>query len=648
MRFTVSLILALCPVVAGSQGLNMASVVGTPVAGLGVAATQVELLPDPARVAAAPSAPLQLRQYKVYRENTVATPAPAAQLPQILDVTTQQQYRRAFAQARQGATPTLQGLDQLLVGYVEAARLQRLGSRARLGELNDWLSRYGTLPPAKEIYDQAVRLRKRGQTVVVPTLVRLQEEAKQAREEADDMARDTVAQANQRARVTLQRELQQLRQSGRLAAAQAKLLTPDNLALLGPEATATAAMMLARNLVLERDWLALVRLAQGVPNLAGTAATELYWWGGLAAYQLGQHQAALALWQTVVGMAPKTDPYYARAAVWAARSAEALDRFDLARRLRQQATQDPFSFYGLLAQQLLGRTPQVNWQTPSISAVSADYMQQQPAIRQALALAEVGEVDYGQKVLRYVFEQIPPQHLPSLVAVALAKDLPGSALHLSRQLARQGQPIPAGLFPDKDRWRPADGERIDPALLFAIMRQESAFMPNVSSRVGARGLMQVMPGTAEHVRKELGLPQLSREQQFDIGINLTLGQEYLVWMLGEFNGNLMQAVAAYNAGPGNVRRWVANLPTHDPLLWLELVPFRETRFYIDKVMANLWLYRQKFTNTPTTLADLAKGRWPRYDNPHAADYAALLAAKRLERELAALERTSDAIEPAAE
>ena len=130
---------------------------------------------------------------------------------------------------------------------------------------------------------------------------------------------------------------------------------------------------------------------------------------------------------------------------------------------------------------------------------------------------------------------------------------------------------------------------LDPALVFGLIRQETRFMPQLKSSVGASGLMQVMPATARYVAKKIGLPWTNPALISDPTTNLKLGTAYLRMVLDDLSGSQPMAAAAYNAGPGRPRRWREG-PTVETAIWAENIPFNETRDYVKKVMSNAAVY----------------------------------------------------------
>jgi soluble lytic murein transglycosylase-like protein len=171
------------------------------------------------------------------------------------------------------------------------------------------------------------------------------------------------------------------------------------------------------------------------------------------------------------------------------------------------------------------------------------------------------------------------------------------------------------------RWEPLGGFTVDRALIFALMRQESQFLPHARNQSGATGLMQLMPATARSMAERTGLPlQSSRKAEraalTDPETNLMLAQEYVEVLLEDshIKGNLILFAVAYNHGPTAVARWQETQPEYrdDPLLFLESVPWIESRVFTQRVLTNYWIYRLRLNQPTLDLDALAAGHWPTY------------------------------------
>ena len=139
---------------------------------------------------------------------------------------------------------------------------------------------------------------------------------------------------------------------------------------------------------------------------------------------------------------------------------------------------------------------------------------------------------------------------------------------------------------------------MDHAAIYAITRQESRFQVDAISSAGARGLMQLMPATAKETAGKLGVKYSASRLTSDAEYNALLGSTYLKAQLERFDGSLLLAAAAYNAGAGNARKWLNTFgdprsEAIDPVVWVELIPVQETRTYVKRVLGNYLVYRAR-------------------------------------------------------
>jgi soluble lytic murein transglycosylase len=239
-----------------------------------------------------------------------------------------------------------------------------------------------------------------------------------------------------------------------------------------------------------------------------------------------------------------------------------------------------------------------------------------PGARRAVAFSQIGETARADEEMRLAVRRLPPEApRDGLLKVAARLDFIGTAVTLARHTERRGGAIvEAALFPVPN-WEPQDGFKLDRALLFAIMRQESNFMVRATSSAGARGLMQLMPATAGYIWGDNSLKDRNSERLYDPAFNMTLGQKYLLYLFdkGVTQNNLILVAASYNAGPGNVARWLDRDDSGgDWLLFLESIPIFETRAYVEHVMENLWVYRARFGQPSPSLDAMVVGQAPRY------------------------------------
>jgi soluble lytic murein transglycosylase len=189
------------------------------------------------------------------------------------------------------------------------------------------------------------------------------------------------------------------------------------------------------------------------------------------------------------------------------------------------------------------------------------------------------------------------------------------ALRLAKAAGQRNIDIDDWAYPTKalPNWKQM-GKSVEASLVYGLSRQESEFDPQAGSKVGAQGLMQIMPGTAKLISRQYRLPYAPAKLIGDPAYNVKLGAAHLGDLIDEYNGSYVLTLVAYNAGPRRVREWVAEYGDPrggkvDPIDWVESIPFQETRQYVQKVLQNTQVYRARLapeTVRPMT-ADLRRG-----------------------------------------
>jgi soluble lytic murein transglycosylase len=192
------------------------------------------------------------------------------------------------------------------------------------------------------------------------------------------------------------------------------------------------------------------------------------------------------------------------------------------------------------------------------------------------------------------------------------------ALRLAKASGTRNLDIDHWAYPTKvlPSWKQM-GKPVEASLVYGLSRQESEFDPKAGSKMGAQGLMQIMPGTAKLISKQHGLPHAPAKLMGDPAYNVKLGAAHLGDLIAEYNGSYVLTLVAYNAGPRRVREWIAEYGDPrsgkvDPIDWVESIPFQETRQYVQKVLQNTQVYRARLA--PETMrsmsADLGRGGPP--------------------------------------
>ncbi len=329
------------------------------------------------------------------------------------------------------------------------------------------------------------------------------------------------------------------------------------------------------------------------------------WIAGLASWRLGDCNIAARHFRAVAADRVESE-LQAAGAYWAARAEMACRRPQAVGPLLRAAARSSESFYGLLARESLGMDKSLaGGPLPAPGRVES-----LANVRRALRLAEIGEHRLAEDMIRHQAAIGPASDHLALLAVAQRVDFAGLQYWLAHN-GRSGVRVPAVARFPLPRWQPTGGWRIDPALAFAHARQESDFRPRVVSPAGAVGLMQVRPGTAGDFARARGTPVGDLTYP---PTNLEYGQSFIELMRSkrETQGQLLKVIAAYNAGPVPVSRWNYINDKRDPLLWIESLPYWETRFYVPAVLRNLWVYQQIAGANQPSLKSLAQHQWPTF------------------------------------
>ena len=376
-----------------------------------------------------------------------------------------------------------------------------------------------------------------------------------------------------------------------------------------PEAWARGRALLARRALGEGNAQLAYRLAAGHGLQSGAQFADLEWLAGfIALRRLNDPAAALRHFQTL-RVSVGTPISLARAGYWEGRAHAALGDAETAQAAYAFAAEHQTTFYGILAAEaaglpmdpaLAGNEPVPDWRAAAF--------RQSSLLQAALLLREAGEWHLARRFVLHLAQSLPATELAALAHLAMDLDEPNWAVNIAKIAAQQEIVLPRVLFPITalaDQGLPVPTE-----LVLAIARQESEFDPRAVSPADARGLLQVLPGTAQMMARRIGTEYSESRLTTDGPYNARLGAEYLAQLTEEFGRSWVLVAAGYNAGPGRPRRWMQDLgdprnASVDPIDWIESVPFAETRNYIMRVMEALWVYRARLNGGPVPLQPLA-------------------------------------------
>jgi soluble lytic murein transglycosylase len=508
--------------------------------------------------------------------------------------------------------------DPVLLGHVLWQRyLHPTAHRSTYDELEAWLEQYADHPGADRIYRLALHRRPAGTARPAPPLPGYLAGSGQEPPELvrvsyrTELVRSGADEATVRA---WREEIDRLVGAGRPELAETEMQRPEIVALTDPVELDLARWTVARGYLGAGEHAKALSLAGRAAARSGQVVPEIHWIAGISAWHLAKVQLAAWHFSTLASAASTLPAERSRAAYWAARAYLVALKPQLVRHFLRLAAAAP-DFYGLLARRALGEAPAHDPDQVGREDSAAQVLLRLPGARRALALGQVGEIELAEQEVRKLAARASTEVMVGLIALAQRLDLPAAQMRLAQSLgARAGAYHFGALYP-LPSWRPANGYSVDRALVYAIMRAESAFDPAAESHAGAQGLMQVMPATARYIadRKDLAPPR--EDDLLEPETSIRFGQAYLEHLLQwpPIGGNLIYLAAAYNAGPARVMRWREQIGLDDdPLLFLESIPMREPRVYVKKVLTNLWSYRARLGQPQDSLEALARNRWPVY------------------------------------
>lgn len=348
---------------------------------------------------------------------------------------------------------------------------------------------------------------------------------------------------------------------------------------------------------------------------------DLEWLSGyIALTYLKDYDRALAHFERFDGAV--TSPISkGRSGYWLGRAHEGLGNAEAAIAAFQAGAQHQTSFYGLLSAERLGLTMNPDL----VGGEDFGDWRTSPVLKNELVQAGLALLDAGERGLAVLFfrdaaQAMSRQEIGQLGAMFMDMDEPFYTVLIAKTAVREDLIVQDAYFPVHPM---AQMELpVEPALALAIARQESEFRTDAGSSVGALGLMQLMPATAQEVAGWLDLPYARSRLTTDWAYNAALGSEYLAFLTREFGDSPVMIAAGYNAGPsrpkswmdqrGDPRRSILNPEPVDVIDWIEHIPFRETRNYVMRVTEGIPVYRARLTGQlgPVAFTDILIGAAP--------------------------------------
>ncbi len=510
--------------------------------------------------------------------------------------------------------------DGRLMGHVLYQRFMHPSYSARYDELAEWMRRYGDHPGAQKIYDLALKRQPSGAASLAQPRY----------------GRGVMGQQDYDVGQLAQPHLTPRKHSGRAkdiiavirrnlsdapTTALRQLETEEARRLFSSEEYDSLRAEIAASYFFNGKTRDAYELAAAAARRSSVEAPHAGWIAGLSAWRLGKYEEAAGFFELTAN-SPRSSAWMSSSgSYWAARSYLRSHQPQKVGYWLRRSADYPRTFYGIISLKALGMEQvKFNWDVPSLTDRHVKVLSAVPAGRRALALVDAGREDLAELEMRQINPGRDLILQEAMISLATEKGMPHLAMRMGSAFRdAEGELYDSALYPDTP-WTPERGFHVDKALVYAFVRQESKFDPAVTNKSsGAQGLMQLMPSTAKHVARKYG-EKIEDGRLRDPQVNIDLGQKYLAELLENpiVDNNLFKLAVAYNAGPGKLGRWQQSVRYEDdPLLFIESIPAAETRIFVERVLANYWIYRIKFRQRTTSLDDVVEGSWPLYNDQDA-------------------------------
>ncbi|MBR6674454.1 MAG: lytic transglycosylase domain-containing protein, partial [Alphaproteobacteria bacterium] len=485
--------------------------------------------------------------------------------------------------------------------------------RTSQSEIESWLKKYKHLPIADEIYrlgeKKKFKLKSKkpksilhgGQTHAC-TSVR--------RDEPIDLLKRRIfselKDLQKKEALQLFRQLIKYIEDGRTLPARKLIESKQFQRTIPQQDIALAQTALSFSYFLDREYnMAFKQVKNAIQN-AKTPIPLAYWTAGLTQWQREEYESAEKYFSKITTLDNANSLLRASAGFWSARANLKIGEYTKIGDYLEIASQEPQTFYGMLAVRMMGLDlTHHNDNLPQTTVTQLN----NPALKRFYALNQIGNKQLAGKELAQLYLKSNDMEKAILKNIAKQNDFDTQLNRLIKLYSDNTEYFPL------PNWKPTGGWKSDKALVYAFVRQESCFDYNATSKVGAKGLMQLMPYTAKAMAKQAGL-KWNAYNMYAISYNLALGQQYIRYLLNlpAVSNNLIYLAVAYNGGPGNLIKWKkkTNYPT-DALVFIESIPSRETRAFVERILVNYWVYRALMNRSLTSMDLVISEQWPMYE-----------------------------------
>ena len=510
-------------------------------------------------------------------------------------------------------------INKILIGHVLAQRyLHPRCYTSQFLELTHWLKKYNDHPQAKKIYKLAIKRMPKGYKSPTKPIepIGISKENLQSLNKNKSYKSNKKLSKNQRLEKNkLINTIKSRINKGWPTGAVKILKQRDVLILLDQVEIDQQKELIAKGYFLaNKNKLSIQYSSEALTNSA-LHVPYAGWTAGLAAWRQENYELA-AKFFTNFSISLKDDVWHqASGAFWAARSYAKLNRYQDINFWLNKAAKNPSSFYGLLASNILGIKDPIDWQSRTNNKLNQIDIFTLPSGKRIQSLIQVGVPIQLEDEIVHLNSVLNKNVAMTSLDIAQHFNLAYTQLKIAGTLERYGVELPIKFFYPTPIWQPLNGFRLERELIYAFMHQESRFNENAKSHKGAMGLMQLMPSTAKFISSNKQVKRNNANILKIPEINLDVAQEYIEYLLklNSVDGNLIYLTAAYNGGPGNLQKWKKEINyLDDPLFFMESIPSRETRWFIEKVLTKYWIYKDKNGKESKSLILLADGKNPIY------------------------------------
>jgi len=508
--------------------------------------------------------------------------------------------------------------NKILMGHVLAQRyLHPKCYRSQFLELSSWLKLYNDHPQAKKIYRLAIRRMPKGykRPPSPSKVVGIEEKILEPKISFKYKSNKKLSKNQKYEKKKLINAIKHRVNKGWPTGAVKLLKQRDVKLLLDQVEFDQQKELIAKGYFLANKNELAIQYANEALAKSEIYVPYAYWTAGLSSWRLKNYKNA-AKYFTNFSITVKNDIWHqSSGSFWAARSYAELNEYENINFWLKRAAKNPHSFYGMLASQILGIKEPIDWSSTKINNKFENKIFSLPSGKRIQALIQVGLLQELENEIIKINSVMNKDVAMWSLNIAQYFNLAYTQLKVASKLEQYGVNLPIKYYYPIPLWHPNGGYTIDPSLVYAFIHQESIFNTFAKSSRGAIGLMQIMPKTAKFITSNK-LVKRSNSNILKIPeINLEVGQEYIQYLmnLDTIQKNLIYLAAAYNGGPGNLKKWQENTNyLDDPLLFMESIPSRETRWFIEKVITKYWIYKDKFGETNNSLTMLAFGKNPIY------------------------------------